>query len=303
MKHSPSLLAALVSAGMLAGGIPAAASTAGARVGSLEAIDGGVSINRSPVQKQTVLPVLGRNDVLETTDGHAEMILTPGVFLRLGKDSQARLLNDSITDTRIGLLQGSAILEVDELHKDNHLQVTVADASALVLKTGLYRFDTQPASVEVIKGKAEVQGEDSRVVAKGHRRVALTAQLTESKFGEETNDDLARWSRLRAQYESEASLSSAQYVYDMGWGWGYSNWFWNPWFGTWAWLPGGGYFMNPYGFYFWNPGVVYRYVPYRSYGAYGAGFRHPIVSGAFHSLGRIAPAPAPTMRGGFVGRR
>ncbi len=160
MKHIPSLLAALVSAGMLAGGIPAAASTAGARVGSLEAIDGGVSINRSPVQKQTGLPVLGRNDVLETTDGHAEMILTPGVFLRLGKDSQARLLNDSITDTRIGLLQGSAILEVDELHKDNHLQVTVADASALVLKTGLYRFDTQPASVEVIKGKAEVQGED-----------------------------------------------------------------------------------------------------------------------------------------------
>jgi hypothetical protein len=203
------------------------------------------------------------------------------------------------------------MLEVDELHKDNHLQVNVANDSAVVLKTGLYRFDAQPADVEVIKGKAEVQGEDSHVIAKGHHQVLLGAQLASTKYHDETNDGLAHWSRLRAEYESEASISSAQYVSDMGWGWGFSDWFWNPWFSTWAWLPGGPYVMNPYGFYFCNPGMVYNYFPYRAYGNYAGGFHNPGYYGARRSLGAVhraftpgrsagtpvRVAPAPSMRG------
>jgi len=308
MKNFPILLV-LVSAGALAGGIPATASTANARVGTLESLDGTVTINGTTVQKQGQLPVLGRNDALQTGDGHAEVILTPGVFLRLGKNTEARLLNDSITDTQVGLDRGSAILEVDELHQGNHMQVNMDGASAVVLKTGLYRFDSAPSTIEVIKGKAEIQDEDSHVTAKGHKQVALGAQLVETKVKQEANDDLAQWSRLRAQYESEASVASAQYIFDMGWGWGYSNWFWNPWFGMWTWLPGGPYFMNPYGLYFWNPGLVYRYYPYRTYGVYGRSYPHS----AFlanpggvrpYTPGRnvVAPArltPAPTAHNGF----
>jgi hypothetical protein len=295
---------------------PASAGTNVAAVGTLQTIDGTVSVNQSPVRKSETLPVLSLGDDLTTTDGHAEVILTPGVFLRMGKDSDARLLNDSFTDTSIGLNHGSAMLEVDELHSGNHLQVNLDGASATVLKTGLYRFDATPPSVQVIKGKAEVRDDDSHVVAKDKRQVEISPELTATKFHKPPDDDLARWSALQSRYEYEASLASAQYVYDMGWGWGFSNWYWNPWFGMWAWLPGNPYFVNPYGLWFCNPGFVYNYMPYRTYGAYAGFYRNPGWSArlanpgihrGFASSRSVGPArsfrsPSVT-RGGFAGTR
>jgi hypothetical protein len=79
-------------------------------------------------------------------------------------------------------------------------------------------------------------------------------------------DDLGRWSRLRSEYEAEASVASAQYIYDAGWPWGFSNWFWNPWFSTWTWIPAWGPYFNPYGFGFFGPISVYHYYPMRYYG-------------------------------------
>ncbi len=234
-------------------------------IGALEYVEGKVFVNGEAVQgNKEKLPILDEGSLLSTAKGHAEMLLTPGVFLRLADGSEARLAASSLTDTRIQLDRGAAILEVDDLHKDNLLRVQVGDATARVLKTGLYRFETEPATVEVLNGKVETMEGDRSVKAGAHHKVT-SPDLMVSKF-KASDDGLDRWSRLRSEYEAEASVASAQYIYDTGMPWGYSDWFWNPWFGTWTWLPASGFWMNPYGFGYWSPFLVYDYYPLRYYG-------------------------------------
>ena len=54
-----------------------------------------------------------------------------------------------------------------------------------------------------------------------------------------------------------------------GW-WGGTGWYWNPYYSTWSFIPGAGYFDNPWGFGFYSPAYlgVYGF----PYGYYGGGF-------------------------------
>ena len=237
------------------------------RVGTLEYTEGAVLLNGQtlPAEKSGS-QVLSRGGMLKTEDGHAEMLLTPGVYLRLGHNASARLVNESLTDTRVRLEQGSAMLEVDNLHKDNSITVEVGESSVRVSKEGLYRFETNPPAVQVLKGQVEAIQGSLRRKAGTHHQVALDAELRTGRFKEDKNDELGRRSRLRSEYEAEANVAAAQYVYDMGWGWRYADWFWNPWFGTWTWLPARAWYLNPYGFTYWSPLVVYNAFPARYYG-------------------------------------
>lgn len=240
---------------------------ASARVGTLEYTEGTVLLNgRTLSADKSGSQVLSRGSMLKTEDGHAEMLLTPGVYLRLGHDASARLVNESLTDRRVRLEQGSAMLEVDNLHKDNSIIVEVGESSVRVSKEGLYRFETNPPLVEVLKGQVEATaGSLHRTAGKNHQ-LALSAELRSSKFKEDKSDELDRWSRLRSEYEAEANVGAAQYVYDMGWGWRYPGWFWNPWFSTWTWMPARAWYLNPYGFAYLSPFAVYNVFPARYYG-------------------------------------
>lgn len=263
--------------------------TAQNRVGALEYVEGSAFVNNQPVAgSHEQLPVLEDGNDLTTTKGHAEMLLTPGVFLRMDSQSGMRLVNGSLTDTLLRLDRGSAIVEVDELHKDNVIRIQVGDGTARLLKPGLYRFDADPASVSVLKGQVAVTKGD-RTVKIGKKKSVLTSDLIVTKFRADDNDELSRWSRLRSEYEAEASVASAQYVYDAGMSWGYSNWLWNPWFDTWTWLPASGYWLNPYGFGYWGPSLVYSYYPSRYYGPHRYAFTQ--------RPGRISPSGLNLQRG------
>ena len=236
------------------------------QVGALEYVEGSAFVNGKAVSAgKESLPILGNGESLRTDIGHAEMLLTPGVFLRLDARSEVHLVNASLTDTRLHLDRGAMILEVDDLHKDNRIRVEAGSGTVLVLKTGLYRFEAEPARVEVLNGQVEAAGGSRALKAGKHHEVFLSSGLERTGFKSEPNDDLSRWSRLRSEYEAEASVASAQYVYDRGLAWGYSNWFWNPWFESWTWLPASGFWMNPYGFGYWSPFMVYDYYPNRYY--------------------------------------
>ena len=238
-----------------------------AKVGTLEYSEGAVLVDgRTLGVEKPGSQAISRGDTLSTQEGHAELLLTPGVYLRLGRNTSARLVNDSLTDTRVRLEQGSAVLEVNNLHKDNSITVEVGESSARVRTEGLYRFEANPPAVEVLKGEVEaIQGSLHRKAGK-HHQLALNSELRNERFKEDKNDELGRWSRLRSEYEAEANVAAAQYVYDMGWGWRYADWFWNPWFGSWTWLPARAWYVNPYGFSYWSPFAVYRVFPARYYG-------------------------------------
>lgn len=264
-----------------------------AHVGSLDYVEGKAFVDgKATSGNQDQLPILDNGQSLSTADGHAEMLLTPGVFLRLGVGSKVTLMNASLTNTLLRLDQGAAMLEVDNLHKDNLIRFDIGSGMVTILKNGLYRFAANPGEVQVFDGKVEATSQDVRMKAGKHREVAFSPGPVISKFKPAQDDDLSRWSRLRSEYEAEASVASAQYVLDMGSPWGFSDWFWNPWFSTWTWFPSYGMCMNPYGFGFFSPWMVYDYFPARYYGVRHVGF--------VPRTGPVSPSGLNLQRGGAI---
>ena len=78
---------------------------------------------------------------LTTKQGKAEVLLTPGVFLRVGNNSSVRMISPSLTDTEISVSEGHAMIEVAEIHPENDIRITLGGTTTRLLKTGLYDFD------------------------------------------------------------------------------------------------------------------------------------------------------------------
>jgi hypothetical protein len=86
--------------------------------GSLNYIEGDVSLNGSALQPSAVgQSIVQEGQVLATAHGRAEFLLTPGVFLRLDHDSAVRMESPSLTDTRVRLVRGSAMVEAAGIEK------------------------------------------------------------------------------------------------------------------------------------------------------------------------------------------
>jgi ferric-dicitrate binding protein FerR (iron transport regulator) len=288
---------------LFAAGLVAAAQGGMAQPGTLNYTEGQVSINGNAVRASHNTAVQP-GQVLQTQDGKAEMLLTPGVFLRLNNHSQARMVSDSITNTRIELLQGEAMVEAAQVEMANNLTIADAGASTQIDKRGIYQFNADQPKVAVFDGEVTVtEGDHSVNVKKGHE-LALVAQnekLKTQSFNVNNVDPLYSWSRLRSEYMAEANMSSAQTIVVSNPSWFYgTGWYWNPYFSSWAFVPGGGYFYSPFGFGFYSPaywGVYGRGIIGRGYfGGYGA--YRPGVAAVSGFRGAAAPM---VMRGGFGG--
>ena len=216
------------------------------QVGTIGYVEGSAAIAGKALDAENLDHVVAEEQQqLATDNGHAEMLLTPGVYLRLGDHSSVRMLSNRLTDTRVAIEHGSAIVEVDSLMKENDLEFRDGQGEVRILKTGLYRFNAEPARVEVYGGKLEAQLNGTTKTAGKHKEILLSDNLVTRSFKPpKQGDELDRWSTLRSSYESEASAASAQYVYDMGWGASGGDWFWNPWWSTYTWFPGDGWFVK-----------------------------------------------------------
>ena len=105
-------------------GLCLAAYGAVARPGTINYAEGQVSLDgRAVAHGKLGSAEIASGHVLQTARGKAEVLLTPGVFLRLGDESSVRMVSPSLTDTRVELLRGRAMLEVDLLEKENRLRV------------------------------------------------------------------------------------------------------------------------------------------------------------------------------------
>jgi hypothetical protein len=284
-------------AAVLAGGMAMAQSKqpASAIPGTINYTEGRVSIDGQAVPRGQDTSVVETGQVLRTEQGKAEMLLTPGVFLRLGDQTAVKMVSPSLTDTRVQLLQGEAMVEADQVLDGNHLVVDENGVDSAILKNGLYRFTTNPAQLSVYDGKAEVFIDDRAVdVGKGKElTLAPSAALKPQSFDRKAGDPLYEWSSVRSQYVAEANQASVQYIvgagYPFGWGVG---WYWNPWFSSWAFVPGAGYWSSPFGWGFYSPAYWRAYAPARYY----------VRPGVVH-MGNVAPQAhiGGGFRGGFGG--
>jgi hypothetical protein len=180
---------------------------------------------------------LQRGDTLATENGKAEILLTPGVFLRVGDNSSVKMISPSLADTEVGLSKGHAMVEVAEIHPENVIRITEDRATTQLLKTGLYDFDLGQEQVRVFEGKALVEDGGAHATVKGGREVRLGSNgpLRAQKFNKSLYEegDLYRWSSLRSAYLAEANVDAAGFYAANGWGpwgpgWWGAGWYWDP---------------------------------------------------------------------------
>lgn len=278
MRLSPwKALGGLVLAAMLS--VPAWAADA-ALPGTLNYVEGQANVgDQSLSSKQVGSVELQAGQKLDTETGKAEILLTPGVFLRVGDNSSAQLVSPSLTNTEASVDKGQAMVEVAEIHKDNLLRIASDGATTQLLKDGLYGFDADSGAVRVFKGEALVQDGEQNVKVKGGHEVDLNngAQLKSRKFDEKSYEqsDLYRFSNLRSEYLAEANVDAARVYYSGGPGWYGPGWYWDPFFTSYTWIPGSGILYSPFGWGFYSPGFVsYAPIYYGGYYPYRGG-RYP----------------------------
>src|SRR5687767_14648092 len=88
-----------------------------ARSGMIHYTEGTVTLAGKPVTTTIAeFPEIKVGEELRTELGRAEVLLSPGVFLRVAENSAVRMVNNRLEDTKVELIAGSALLEVGELN-------------------------------------------------------------------------------------------------------------------------------------------------------------------------------------------
>ncbi|MBV9503464.1 MAG: hypothetical protein JO323_00515 [Acidobacteriia bacterium] len=276
----------------------AAQSVISTHAGTVYFFEGAVSLGGQPLeQKFGRFPDIGEGNELRTEKGRAEVLLTPGVFLRVGENSAIRLVSSSLSNSRVELLAGSAIVQSGEATGSAPPVLVYKDWSVKLPGLGVYRIDSEPARVRALKGHAEVSslagGEPIRV--EEGQTLPLAVVLLTEKSGFAGDDQFENWAMARSQVvdadnttaaliSDDPSLPSASGI-DLA---GFSYF---PLTG----IPALG-LVSPYGLSFWSPyqstlNSLYwqRYGIGTSYGLGLSGIRypqlHPIGSGVPSSLG------------------
>jgi hypothetical protein len=255
--------------------------TISAKPGVVNYIEGTVYLNGAKLSEAANRnTVMAAGDVLSTDTGKAEVLLAPGIFLRIGEQSDIRMVAPSLVQTQVAVVRGEAILEAAGLIKGSTVQVTDHGATITIEKNGLYRFKAdEPPSAAVLEGKASVYfGQEKVQLGKNHETV-LSAGLKSEKFNPKQEDELYAWSNVRSEYEAAASYQAAKTAASAGtsgFAYGYAGglynpgWFWNTAFNSWCWLPATGAFYSPFGWGFYSPAVV-GYAPVVTTGVYRGG--------------------------------
>jgi hypothetical protein len=259
-----------------------------ARSGLVHYVEGRVYVNDKAVETSvTNFPEVKENQVLRTEEGRAEVLLGPGVFLRIAENSSFRMITNRLIDTRIEHLTGSVLIECVDLPKGNNLTVVSRETTVSLLTKGLYRFDSHPAQFRVFEGQALAESGGRKVELRKGKMVSLEGNLVAGKFDSKVTDDFFLWSQRRSQYIAMANVSAANSL--QGSSLYASAWQWNPYFGMFTFIPFGGTFYSPFGYPYWSPGTV------QGAGAYPVGRPAPVTSPVPPTKRPPKrPAPSPT---------
>src|SRR5580698_1224278 len=199
-KHSL-ISSALVLMAMTAA-ISSAQSVTSAHSGTLHYFEGDISIDGTPVQSKVArFSDIKEQSVLSTGLGRAEVLLTPGVFLRVGENSSIKMLDNRLISTRVEIMSGNVIVESDDPQmsiKDSPVSLIYKDYEIRMVKHGLIEIGTDPAQMKVYGGEAIVTtdtGANNRATVKEGRQLNFSVALPTESFNDKVGDDLFIWAR------------------------------------------------------------------------------------------------------------
>ncbi len=259
-------------------------SVISAKSGVVHLAQGDVYLGGQKIEPHfAVFPDVKEKMELRTEEGRAEVLLTPGIFLRVGESSAIRMISNRLIDTRVEFLSGVAMVESDITYKDNkdtHVAMIFGDYTVTIARHGLFELQSSPAQVKVFSGEITVAHAGETVTLKEGHLLPLTGAMVSEKFDAKEGGELYRWSQARSQSMSVANLSAAKTAADSGYvipaG---GSWFYNRYYGLYTFLPGSGSFISPFGNTFYSPYTVYAgfYEPvtyyYSNYGNSNGGSR------------------------------
>jgi hypothetical protein len=277
---------------------PAALAANVARPGTVNYVEGAAYLNGEQITDKSVGSIdLNPGQELTTQAGHAEILLTPGVFLRLDNNSAVKMIAPDLTHTQLQLEHGRAGVEVDEIHPQNNLDILDSGVSTQLVKNGFYEFNADQPAVRAFDGKAAVEVGDGKYrVVKDHHELALAAAPDAKPLAKEkpvdfdvnaAKDDLYNWNSLRSQYLAEANNQIAgQYASGPGFA---PGWYWDPYMWDYTFI-GVGPFYSPFGWGFYPFGWGGLYGGWGWYGGHWG----------YHGIGHVG-APVHGFSGGFHG--
>ncbi|MGA7472186.1 MAG: hypothetical protein WBW60_05610, partial [Candidatus Sulfotelmatobacter sp.] len=96
------------------------ASSNSAVPGTVNYVEGQAYVADQPLDHNSIgKTTLEVGQSLNTDTGKAEILLTPGVFLRVGDNTSVKMVSAGLTDTELRLDQGHAMVEVDQIYPQN----------------------------------------------------------------------------------------------------------------------------------------------------------------------------------------
>jgi len=238
--------------------VAAAQQMISAKSGLIHYVEGRVVMDNKAVDtKFGQFPHLNEQSQLRTQEGRAEVLLAPGVFMRLGEGSAVRMVSNQLTDTRLEVLEGSVLFECAEMRKETPILLLYQDAKIWLREDGVYRLNTTPPELRVYDGEAGVEQAGQPLTVKKGRVLSLDGTLAVAKFDTRLGDSLHRWASRRAEYLAMANVSSARTLWQDRRAWRTSGWMWNPYFGMFTYIPYRGVYRSFWGHQYWSPREVY----------------------------------------------
>jgi hypothetical protein len=173
-----------------------------ARSGLVHYFEGAVYVADRPLEshlgKYVSIPEGGE---LRTEHGRAEVLLTPGVFLRVGENTTIRMISTALADTKVELLAGSAILDSLDAGAGRLCTLIYKSWTLTESQKGVYRLDSDPPRVVVREGEVDVVANSgsSAVSVEGGMEMPFATVLAPAKLSDDARDALNDWADGRAQ--------------------------------------------------------------------------------------------------------
>ncbi|HMG33913.1 MAG TPA: FecR family protein, partial [Blastocatellia bacterium] len=199
------------------------------------------------------------NDRLRSnTAGRAEVLLTPGVYLRLSGNSEVVFQFDGDARQELTLERGSIIVEAS---LDSWITVNALKSTVYLIRTGVYRIDLngEQLAVAAREGKAFVG--DTEI--KQGRKVTFSSESPlVGKLDRNSDDAFDVWSKDRARSLialnrslNRNQLRSSGLITNV-----INTWIFDRFCGCYTFLPWTGGFASPYGwgysvcnpYWYWN---------------------------------------------------
>lgn len=181
-----------------------------ARAGLIEFADGVVFLDGEPLrQLPGRFPQMREGSELRTVAGRAELMLAPGVFLRIGDNSAVQMVANHLADTRVRLIGGTAIVDAVGASAKTAVTMLYGDYQVQIGQDGRFRFNAEPAELRVEEGKAQVIHDgDSLTVDAGHV-VSLSGGLSARMLDTTPRDRLDDWDQARNDSIAQGNQDAA----------------------------------------------------------------------------------------------